>query len=197
MFKTLLIAKSFCENSRLTKTFDTHLLTLLRLIHVFLFLKHWIKVDGNCWRIPLYLNELIGEQMISWNYLKFACDVPQNKLMVISICSLMEPNWKIHLRSHCRYFKSYQDDINSVWSGGAEALNCFFWQLNYKHPRIKFTLEREKMLTCHFLIYRLIDYPTDLSQRCILKTRILKSMRIGVAMYQKTANWVLWKNLSI
>ena len=103
--------------------------------------------------------------------------------MVISICSLMEPNWKIHLRSHCRYFKSYQDDINSVWSGGAEALNCLFWQLNYKHPRIKFTLEREKMLSCHFWIYRLNVYLTDLSQRCILKTRILKSMLIGVAMY--------------
>ena len=28
-----------------------------------------------------------------------------------------------------------------MWSGGAEALDCFFW---YKHPKIEFNLEREK-----------------------------------------------------
>jgi len=45
---------------------------------------------------------------------------------------------------YLKSWKRYRDDIYIVWSGGAEALDCFFWQLNYKHPKIEFTMEREK-----------------------------------------------------
>ena len=34
--------------------------------------------------------------------------------------------------------------IYILWKGGSEALDCFFWQLNYKEPKIEFTIEREK-----------------------------------------------------
>ena len=46
---------------------------------------------------------------------------------------------------------SYRDDIYIVWSGGAEALDCFFWQLSYRHPRIEFTLKQEKVGVLPFL----------------------------------------------
>ena len=45
---------------------------------------------------------------------------------------------------YLKAWKSYRGDIYILWNGGSEKLDCFFWQLNYKHPRIEFTIEREK-----------------------------------------------------
>ena len=49
-------------------------------------------------------------------------------------------------RQYIKLWKRSRDDIYIyiLWSGGSEALDCFFWQLNYKEPRIEFTIEREK-----------------------------------------------------
>ena len=41
--------------------------------------------------------------------------------------------------------------IYILWSGGSEALDCFFWQLNYKEARIEFTIERESNSVLNFL----------------------------------------------
>ena len=46
-------------------------------------------------------------------------------------------------RAFVKYWKRFQDDIYVVWSRGNDALDCFFWQLNYKEQRIQFTIERE------------------------------------------------------
>ena len=45
---------------------------------------------------------------------------------------------------YLKAWKRYGDDIYILWNGGSEKLDCFFWQLNYKHPRIEFMIEREK-----------------------------------------------------
>ena len=56
-------------------------------------------------------------------------------------------------RKNLKAWKRSRDDVYILWKGGSEALDCFFWQLNYKEPRIKFAIEREKMKgLCHFLI---------------------------------------------
>ena len=63
-------------------------------------------------------------------------------------------------RAFIKSWKRFRDDIYVIWSGGNEALDCFFWQLNYKEPRIQFTIEREKNNTLAFLdisIKRLAD----------------------------------------
>ena len=61
---------------------------------------------------------------------------------------------------HLKAWKRYRDDIYIFWSGGSETLDCFFWQLNYKHPKIEFTIERERNGILPFLdlsIQRLPD----------------------------------------
>ena len=63
-------------------------------------------------------------------------------------------------RAFIKSWKRFRDDIYVIWSGGNEALDYFFWQLNYKEPRIQFTIEREKNNTLAFLdisIKRLAD----------------------------------------
>ena len=48
----------------------------------------------------------------------------------------------------------------TIWSGGHDTLDCFFWQLNYKEPKIQFTIEREINDILAFLdisIHRLAD----------------------------------------
>ena len=47
-------------------------------------------------------------------------------------------------RNSIKLWKRSRDDVYILWSGGSETLDCFFWQLNYKDPRIEFTIEREK-----------------------------------------------------
>ena len=42
---------------------------------------------------------------------------------------------------YLKVWKRYCDDIYIIWSGGSHTLDCFFWQLNYKQPRIEFTIE--------------------------------------------------------
>ena len=37
-------------------------------------------------------------------------------------------------KPYIKSWKRSQDDINIHWSGGSEALDCFYWQLNYKEP---------------------------------------------------------------
>ena len=44
---------------------------------------------------------------------------------------------------HLKVGKRFRDDIYIVWSGGSENLDCFFWQLNYKHTKIEFMIDRE------------------------------------------------------
>ena len=44
---------------------------------------------------------------------------------------------------YLKTWKRYRDDVYILWNGGSESLDCFFWQLNYKHSRIEFTIERE------------------------------------------------------
>ena len=46
-------------------------------------------------------------------------------------------------RQNLKIWKRSRDDVYILWKGGSEALDCFFWQLNYKEPRIQFTIERE------------------------------------------------------
>ena len=63
---------------------------------------------------------------------------------------------------YLKAWKRYRDDIYIVWSGGSEALDCFFWQLNYKHPKIEFTLEREKNGILPFLDLSITRLPDRL-----------------------------------
>ena len=50
---------------------------------------------------------------------------------------------KNEFQKYLKAWKRYCDDIYIVWSGGSETFDCFFWQLNYKHPKIQFTIEGE------------------------------------------------------
>ena len=54
-------------------------------------------------------------------------------------------------RKNLKVWKRSRDDVYILWKGGSEALDCFFRQLNYKEPRIEFTIEREKEGTLPFL----------------------------------------------
>ena len=45
---------------------------------------------------------------------------------------------------YLKTWKRYRDDVYILWNGGSESLDCFFWQLNYKHPRIEFTINIER-----------------------------------------------------
>ena len=47
-------------------------------------------------------------------------------------------------RQNLKIWKRSRDDVYILWKGGSEALDCFFWQLNYKETSIEFTIEREK-----------------------------------------------------
>ena len=47
-------------------------------------------------------------------------------------------------RDNIKIWKRSRDDIYILWNGGEEALDCFFWRVNYIVPRIQFTIEREK-----------------------------------------------------
>ena len=47
-------------------------------------------------------------------------------------------------RNSIKLWKRSRDDVYILWSGGSETLDCFFWQLNCRDPRIEFTIEREK-----------------------------------------------------
>jgi len=63
---------------------------------------------------------------------------------------------------YLKAWKRYRDDIYILWNGGSEKLDCFFWQLNYKHPRIEFTIEREKNGVLPFLDLSIKRLPTKL-----------------------------------
>ena len=47
-------------------------------------------------------------------------------------------------KPHIKFWKRCRDDVYIIWNGGSDTLDCFFWQLNYKEPKIEFTIEREK-----------------------------------------------------
>jgi len=63
---------------------------------------------------------------------------------------------------YLKAWKRYRDGIYILWNGGSEKLDCFFWQLNYKHPRIEFTIEREKDGVLPFLDLSIKRLPTKL-----------------------------------
>ena len=69
-------------------------------------------------------------------------------------------NEKNVFKPSIKSWKRSWDDIY-IWSGGSEALDCFFWQLNYKEPRIEFTIERENRGVLNFLDVSIKSYLTD------------------------------------
>jgi hypothetical protein len=60
-------------------------------------------------------------------------------------------NEKNVFKPYIKLWERSQDDIDILWNGGSEALDCFFWQLNYKEARIEFTIERESNSVLNFL----------------------------------------------
>ena len=93
------------------------------------------------------------------NILDICLETHLKKMMDKSIRSLMEPNWKSisgpiagifmiwfeeefvfnTANDFLPFLKSwvrYRDDIYIVWSGRAETLDCFFWQLRLNLPLI-------------------------------------------------------------
>ena len=76
-------------------------------------------------------------------------------------------------KPYIKLWKRFRDDIYTIWNGGHDTLDCFFWQLNYKEPKIQFTIEREKHGILAFLdisIHRLADR---------LATKVYRSSREG------------------
>jgi hypothetical protein len=47
-------------------------------------------------------------------------------------------------KPHIKFWKRCRDDVYIIWNGASDTLDCFFWQLNYKEPKIEFTIEREE-----------------------------------------------------
>ena len=56
-----------------------------------------------------------------------------------------------------------------IWNGGEEALDCFFWKINYIDPRIQFTIEREKNKVLPFLDVSIKRYPNKLETKIYRK----------------------------
>ena len=54
-------------------------------------------------------------------------------------------------RDNIKTWKRSRDDIYILWNGGEEALNCFFWRVNYIDPRIQFTIDIENNRVLPFL----------------------------------------------
>ena len=80
---------------------------------------------------------------------------------------------------YLKTWKRYRDDVYILWNGGSESLDCFFWQLNYKHPRIEFTIEREVAGVLPFL---------DLSIKK-LPNKLLTKVYRKVTHTQRYAHW--------
>ena len=70
---------------------------------------------------------------------------------------------------HLKVWKRYRDDIYIVWSGGSETLDCFFWQLNYKHTKIEFTIDREINGVLPFLDLSITRLPDKLITKVYTK----------------------------
>ena len=68
-------------------------------------------------------------------------------------------------KNHLKIWKRSRDDVYILWSGGQEALDCFFWRVNYIDPRIQFTIEREKEAILPFLDISIKRYPNKLETK--------------------------------
>ena len=47
-------------------------------------------------------------------------------------------------KPYIKLWKRFWDNKYIVWSQGHDPLVCCFWQLNYKEPKIQFTIEKEE-----------------------------------------------------
>ena len=72
-------------------------------------------------------------------------------------------------KNHLKIWKRSRDDVYILWSGGQEALDCFFWRVNYIDPRIQFTIEREKEAILPFLDISIKRYPNQLETKVYRK----------------------------
>ena len=72
-------------------------------------------------------------------------------------------------RDHLKIWKRSRDDVYILWSGGAEALDCFFWRINYLDPRIQFTMEKENNNILPFLDLSIKRYPDRLETKVYRK----------------------------
>ena len=72
-------------------------------------------------------------------------------------------------RDNIKIWKRSRDDIYILWNGGEEALDCFFWRVNYIDPRIQFTIERENNRVLPFLDMSLKRYPNKIETKIYRK----------------------------
>ena len=72
-------------------------------------------------------------------------------------------------KNHLKIWKRSRDDVYILWSGGQEALDCFFWRVNYIDPRIQFTIEREKEAILPFLDISIKRCPNKLETKVYRK----------------------------
>ena len=64
-------------------------------------------------------------------------------------------------KPHIKFWKRCRENVYIIWNGVSDTLDCFFWQLNYKEPKIEFTIEREQNGILVFWTYQYKDAPTN------------------------------------
>ena len=91
-------------------------------------------------------------------------------------------------RENIKIWKRSRDDIYILWNGGEEALDCFFWRVNYIDPRIQFTIEREENGILSFSDVSIKRYPTKLETNIYRKETQTQKYVYWKSNHRKTAN---------
>ena len=91
-------------------------------------------------------------------------------------------------RDNIKIWKRSRDDIYILWNGGEEALDCFFWRVNYIDPRIQFTIERENNRVLPFLDMSLKRYPNKIETKIYRKETHTQKYIHWKSNTQKIAN---------